>query len=201
MGAIVQCEVRGEVKIVGLSDGPIPWPIGKKGGAKSLVVYKDLAKALRNESCQAVGHWWGLSRAPISIWRKALGVGLTTPGTHALRAEYAQEPWAIEARRKALSKARDPLRLEKIGASKRGKPQPAHVRAALLKANLGRKASEEARKKMRAAHKARDTRPPWLNPPWTKAEDRLARNLSLTAAEVAKRTGRTLSAVNHAGGC
>ena len=46
-GAVVWCEVRGEVTIAGLTDAPIPWPVGKRGRAKSLVVYKGLAKALR----------------------------------------------------------------------------------------------------------------------------------------------------------
>ena len=57
-GTIVQCAVFGEVKIVGLSDAPIPWPIGLKGGNRTQVVYKDLAKARRAESNLAVAHWW-----------------------------------------------------------------------------------------------------------------------------------------------
>jgi hypothetical protein len=37
-------------EVVGLHEAPIPWPVGKKGRAKSLIVYKDLAKAVRRES-------------------------------------------------------------------------------------------------------------------------------------------------------
>jgi hypothetical protein len=51
-GSGVFCEVRGRVTVYGLSDGPIPWPVGKRGRAKALVVYKGLAKALRRESNQ-----------------------------------------------------------------------------------------------------------------------------------------------------
>ena len=64
---------------------------------------------------------------------------------------------------------------------------------ALRKANLGRKLSEETRKAMSQVHKARGTRPPWLKEPWTPEEDALLPKHS--AAEIAKRTGRTLSAV------
>jgi hypothetical protein len=38
-GKRVQDEWRGEVTIVGLSSGRIPWPMGKAGANKSLVVY------------------------------------------------------------------------------------------------------------------------------------------------------------------
>lgn len=43
MGQKVIDEVRGEVTIVGITDGKIPWPIGKLGAAKSFVVYRGLA--------------------------------------------------------------------------------------------------------------------------------------------------------------
>src|SRR4029434_3535585 len=40
----------GRGTIVGLSAGRIPWPIGKRERAKSLVLYRDLAGAVRRES-------------------------------------------------------------------------------------------------------------------------------------------------------
>ena len=62
-GKIVFCEVRGEVEIVGLSDAPLPWPIGRKGnGPRALVVFGALAKAVRREASLAVAHWWGVVR-------------------------------------------------------------------------------------------------------------------------------------------
>src|SRR4051794_24266947 len=77
-GRVVHCEVRGPVMVLGLSDGPIPWPVGKRGRATSLVVYGGLAEAVRREAVQAVCRWWGVSRGTVWKWRKALGVGLTT---------------------------------------------------------------------------------------------------------------------------
>jgi hypothetical protein len=68
-GAIVECQVRGPMRIIGLSSGRIPWPIGyppdTSGGRASLVVYKGLAKAVRLESSQAVQHWWGVGHARV----------------------------------------------------------------------------------------------------------------------------------------
>jgi hypothetical protein len=49
-GRVVRCAVRGEVEVVGLREAPVPWPVGKKGRAKSLIVFKDLARAVRRES-------------------------------------------------------------------------------------------------------------------------------------------------------
>ena len=30
-GDVVICEVRGQVELVGLTAGPVPWPVGKRG--------------------------------------------------------------------------------------------------------------------------------------------------------------------------
>src|SRR5262245_29563768 len=87
------CEVRGTVVINGISNAPIPWPvcsgIGISSGRTSLVVYKDLAKAIRQESAQAVAHWWGVSVVTVSKWRRLLGVPQNNTGTLRLRREYA----------------------------------------------------------------------------------------------------------------
>jgi hypothetical protein len=45
-GAVVWDEWRGEVEIVGISAGRIPWPIGAIQARRSLVVYRGLAKAI-----------------------------------------------------------------------------------------------------------------------------------------------------------
>lgn len=52
-GKKVQDGWRGEVTIVGLSDGRIPWPMGRTGNNNTLVVYKGLEKAIRRESLVA----------------------------------------------------------------------------------------------------------------------------------------------------
>jgi hypothetical protein len=57
IGDVVACARRGEVRIVGLSDAPIPWPLGQplKGGRRqALSLYAGLAEAVRRESAEAV---------------------------------------------------------------------------------------------------------------------------------------------------
>ena len=189
-GQKVFCEVHGEVTVCGVTEGPIPWPVGKKKGRRrSLVVYKGLAKAVRRASGQAVAHWWGVNPHRVSAWRKALGVDPTTEGTRRLRRDYVAEPWWAAARQKGH---RAPGRAERIAASMRGKTRPAHVVEAVRKAHLGMHHTAEARAKMSEAHRRRG----WVgrgDPVWTAPEDELVR--TLPPEEAARRTGRTLSAV------
>jgi hypothetical protein len=56
VGRWVRCEVRGEIQVVGFTDAPIPWPLGKCRGHAAVIVYGDLARAVRRESALAVGH-------------------------------------------------------------------------------------------------------------------------------------------------
>jgi hypothetical protein len=154
-GPVVWCEVRGEVTICAITEAPIPWPVGKKGRARSLVVYKGLARAVRTESAQAVAHWWGVTPQTVTVWRKALGVPETNADTSRLRSEYAQEPWAAEARGKARDKAGDPERRREIAEARRGKPRPPHVIEEMRKGRTGKSHGEETRARMRAAHRRR----------------------------------------------
>src|SRR5262249_54283163 len=127
-GADRLCALRGEVILCGLTDAPIPWPVGKKrvrSRGRAIVLFGALAKAVKRESAQAVGYWWGVTRATVSKWRAALGVGPTNEGTHRLRHDYALEPAGDAAREKAHTKNADPDRRAKIAAAKRGKPRPA----------------------------------------------------------------------------
>jgi hypothetical protein len=104
VGGRVRCEVRGEVKVCGLSEARIPCPLARRrgrGGTGALVIYRGLARAVRRESAQAVAYWWGVTGQTVTAWRKALGVDPTTEGTRRLRSQYAREPWAGEARKKA----------------------------------------------------------------------------------------------------
>jgi hypothetical protein len=54
--------VRGEVEVVGLHEAPVPWPVGKRGRAKSLAVFQGLARAVRRGSEVAVAHHWGVDK-------------------------------------------------------------------------------------------------------------------------------------------
>jgi len=68
-GCRVYCLVRGLVNLVGLSDAPIPWPIGEKDGEQSLVVYRGLARALKCETATAIAAAWGVPIATVEHWR------------------------------------------------------------------------------------------------------------------------------------
>jgi len=192
-GATVECLCRGPVTIVGITDSKIPWPVGRTKRAKSLVVYRGLADAIRRESNQAVAHWWGVTAQTVTKWRKILGVDVTNTGTSRLRADHAREEPIAAGRRKAWAKARDPERRRKIAEARRGKKRPPHVAAMLRTANVGRTASAESRAKMSVAQKRRGVVPPKAGRLWTPDEDELVR--SLPAVEAAGRTGRTLTAI------
>jgi len=193
-GARVVCQARGEVEIVGLTDGPIPWPIGKRGRHKAIVLYGALVKAVRRESSLAIQHWFGVGPFTVWKWRRALGVDRNTEGTSQLFSEISQtNPGIVAGLAKAHGKAKDPDRCEKIAAAQRGKPRPASVMQAAWEANRGRKHTAEARAKMSAAQRRRGARPPKAGRPWTAEEDALV--LELPAFEVVSRTGRTLQAV------
>jgi hypothetical protein len=71
-GAIVCCGVRGLVKMVGMSDAKIPWPIGQRDGKQALIVYKGLARALKSESAEAVSAWWGVRVSVVKSWQRQL---------------------------------------------------------------------------------------------------------------------------------
>jgi len=162
IGQIVECEVRGKVCIVKLSDSPIPWPSAKKPGRpgrSAPVVFRDLAKAIRKESAVAVCFWWGVTGQTISKWRGRLGIGSVTPGFSMLQAHRNRtDGRIIEGRAKAHAKSSDPERKSKIAATMRGKPRPKHVIAAMRKGRLGKPQSEESRAKMREAHRRRRER-------------------------------------------
>jgi hypothetical protein len=193
IGLTVFCEVRGEMVITGMTDAPILWPVGRRGRERpSLVVYKDLAKAVRRESNQAVAHWWGIHPQTVTKWRRLLGVERATEGTFRLQSEYTKEPWAVEAFAKAHSKVRDPERCRKISESMRGKPKPLHVMDALHEGRRGKKQSEETRRKISEANRRNGRLVPGTVL-WTSEDDDLVR--SLPAEEVVRRTGRSLIAV------
>jgi hypothetical protein len=123
-----------------------------RGRQRAIILYGDLAEAVKRESEQAVAHWFGVGLDTAWRWRQALGVGATTEGTSQLRSDDAFEPVQTAARAKAHQKARDPQRCARIAAAKRGVPRPAHVREALLQASIGSKPNDETLRKMSEAH-------------------------------------------------
>jgi hypothetical protein len=93
----------GDVRITGLSDAPIPWPRGQtlpSGGGRALILYGDLALAVRRESAEAVMHFWGVKHHTVWQWRKALWVGQHTEGTRKRNREaFAPAARGVEAAR------------------------------------------------------------------------------------------------------
>jgi hypothetical protein len=164
---VVICDVRGEVEIVGLSGGRIPWLIGKRDQRRALVLCGALADAVRREAAIAVAYWWEVTGQTVTVWRKALGVGPMTDGTSRLRSLHSLESWAAEARAKAHAKSGDPGRRAKIAAAKRGKPRPVHVIEAMRAGNTGRVHGEDERRRRSASLKRRGVRPPKAGRPWT----------------------------------
>ncbi len=157
-GRTVTCLLRGRVKVCGLTEAPIPWPIGKQGRTKAMILYKDLARAVRREAAQAIGHWWDVGSETVWRWKKALGVGLATEGTRRLHRDYSVESAIVAGLAKAQAKAGDPERRAKIAAAKRGKPRPPHVGQAVAKAHRGTHHTEEARRKMSKSQRRRRAR-------------------------------------------
>jgi hypothetical protein len=192
-GSIVEDEIRGPVRIVGLTDAPIPWPIGQQGHAQSPVIYGALAKAIRRESRVAVRHWWGLSSHCHNRARRGLNVPTINEGTHRLLSRYAQTETFREAQRRGWAKNADPSRCAKIAAAHRGRKRPDEVRQAISEALTGRKRSLEHCRNLSLAHKERGTWPPKAGRPWTARENAWLR--ALPVAEVARKTGRTVRAV------
>lgn len=189
----VTCQYRGRVKITGTSDGRIPWPMTTlPNGIQVLVLYRDLARAVRHESYPALQHWFGATVDSVWKWRKALHVK-DTPGNAALRKLHATPERHAMMGRAAARVARDPERRAKIAAAKRGKKRPPALIEKLRQSNIGRKHTAAARARMSAAQRARGTRPSAAGAAWSDEEIELLRRLS--PIQAAAKTGWTLQAV------
>lgn len=95
IGDTLRCKLKGDLKVSGFTDAPIPWPVGRLPGGRgqsSLVVRDDLARAIKCESVAAVCHHFGVSPSVVRRWRRALGVSYITRGTRVLRATHAPPP-------------------------------------------------------------------------------------------------------------
>src|SRR4051812_21822769 len=80
VGSVLACEARDcDVIVTGYTGARIPWPVGRRPrtSARGVVLFGDLAEAVRRESNQAVCHWFGVTPQTASKWRKALDVGVT----------------------------------------------------------------------------------------------------------------------------
>jgi hypothetical protein len=66
-GDRVVCAIRGKVRIVGVREAPIPWPIGKQGNHRFLILYADLAEAVRRAAASTVALLWNVGSD--TVWR------------------------------------------------------------------------------------------------------------------------------------
>lgn len=196
IGAKVQCEVRGELKIVGMTDAPIPWPlgVGRRGGAKSLIIRGDLVRAIRRESVSAVCHWFGVDELTAWKWRKVLGVPERNYGTRKLWEANAAAGSFWPGVKAGTAKAADPFRRARLAAAHQGKRHSRQAVEKTRQAHLGRKHSTATRRKMAEAWKRRRMgkgKP--AGGYWKAWEDALIRADSVS--EVMRWTGRTRGAV------
>src|SRR4051812_6825409 len=77
VGKSLRCRIRGEVKVIGITDALIQWPYTLQDGGighKMLIVCGDLARAIERESSTAIRYWFGVCNSTVWKWRKALGV-------------------------------------------------------------------------------------------------------------------------------
>jgi hypothetical protein len=193
IGAKVTCQVRGELRIVGMTDAGMPWPLGTVGRAtKSLVVYRDLARAIRRESVSAICHWLGAHPVTVWKWRKALGVPEWNHGTRKLWEANFRAGSHLNGVNAGIAKARNPIRRAKLAAAHRGKRRPPEVVEKARRPHIGAKRSAQSRRKMREAWKRRG-KPKPAGGPWKSWEDDLIKTVSMS--EVMRWTGRTRSAV------
>jgi hypothetical protein len=201
VGRVLTCEYRDrDVVVTGYTAARIPWPHGRprghRGGTPGPVVYGALAAAVRRESNQAVAYWFGITANTVSLWRRALDVRRTNPGTHRLRTGYGAEPWFARVRAKGRAARWTPERRAERsarpkqkplgplgGAARKGRRRPGVIRH-----------TPETRAKMRAAAARRLARGEVPNGrAWTPAQDAVVK--AVPAAEAARRLRRTLAAV------
>lgn len=131
VGEHVMDEMRGQVRVHDIVwSGRLAWPRGirdgRSPGRPGLILIGDLIRAVRQESASAVAEYWGVSTHQVSRWRRALGVGRVTPGTHALFVAHGNMAIGEQAAVGAAALHSDPEASARRAASHsetlRGKP-------------------------------------------------------------------------------
>ena len=197
VGRLLRCRMRGQVRVGGITDAPIPWPRVRQlggNGYPSLILCGDLVRAVQLESATAVAYWFGVTAQTVTKWRRVLGVEPLTKGTSDLLRRWSPETVGTdEAKEKLREATQRPLRNAKIAGARRGKPRPQQVIDALRKANVGRKASVETRTKMSEAHKQRYQENPH---PLSLTTEQVALLGTAPDAEIGERIGKPAKAVH-----
>ena len=84
VGSVLHDEYRGDVKVDGTTDAPIPWPGANynKGRNESLlpILCGDLVRAVCEEDELTVAYYWNVTRYMVVQWKRAL-TGATDSNT------------------------------------------------------------------------------------------------------------------------
>jgi hypothetical protein len=96
IGQRIHCLFRDTLcKVTSFSDAPIIWPrvqpLGQRGGS-GLLVDKELVRAIKTESADALSHWFGVSSGVVWRWRKWQGIEhYGTPGSEKLHEQICKK--------------------------------------------------------------------------------------------------------------
>lgn len=192
-GAVATCAIRGPVKIVGLSNGRIPWPKCRSGKrSRAIILYGALADAVRRESAEAVQYWFGVGQFTVWKWRVALGVERANEGTRKLFSRNTPHTLhSAKARREFAKAIKLPKRGAKIAAALTGRKRPPEVVEKIRRANTGKKRSAASRQRHREALKRRGV---IVGRAWTPEENTLLG--TMTDKDLAAKLGRNKGAVS-----
>lgn len=166
-GDVLSDAIDGDVEVGGYSDAPLPWPRRKKSGRHSLILCDDLVRAVKTESSEAVQYWFGVSAVTVWKWRVALGVDRqNNTGTQKLYRDLMPSKLTPKRTAKGRETIASTDAVERMTATKRGKPAHPNTKAALLKAakapkpeGWGKRANQWMRdgKKSRGSKSASDS--------------------------------------------
>ena len=120
VGQLVECSLRGPVVVRGWSQGRITWP-WYRVTMPALILCGDLERAVRVESAQAIIHWWGISSATVTAWRKFLHVRPTNPGGLRLMRAWVPETLTEEQRAIGRALAHQPAPMARMVATRRAR--------------------------------------------------------------------------------
>lgn len=83
IGSVLTCERWGEVEVVAMGGGAVPWPMcrPRRLGKLSPVLCGDLVTAVREESVEELVRLFGFRFSTATRLRQAMGIGRFTPGT------------------------------------------------------------------------------------------------------------------------
>ena len=167
-----------------------------------MLVTEELARAVRTESAAAVCYWWGVTPGVVWRWRKALGVTRWgTEGSQRLRQELSERgadatrgrrPSPETLRKRVQTRRQQGYLPPDRWAEDGWKPEEVALLGTLPDEEVARRlgcsisAVSQKRRRQGILNRPRPTG-------WTAAEDEAVR--TLTPAEAAAATGRTLPAV------